>query len=103
MRAPDRGVLEAMVAEATVDCSNEDEQLTGLFTMLGEHLAVPFTAEVVGVSVVVKKVDLSVDGGIDAVCVAGRRRQRVGLLDLPLPDPPPDGAEWIAAYRHWTG
>jgi len=23
-------------------------------------------------------------------------------LDLPLPSPPPAGAEWIAAYRHWA-
>ncbi|WP_345681292.1 hypothetical protein, partial [Yinghuangia aomiensis] len=72
-------------------------------TMLEEHLAVPFTTEVLGVPVVVRKVDVGVDGGIVAVCVAGRHRQRVGLLDLPLPDPLPDGAEWIAAHRHWTG
>ncbi|WP_345680212.1 calcium-binding protein, partial [Yinghuangia aomiensis] len=72
MRAPDRDALHAMVAEATVDCYNEDEQLTGLFTMLEEHLAVPFTTEVLGVPVVVRKVDVGVDGGIVAVCVAGR-------------------------------
>jgi hypothetical protein len=31
-----------------------------------------------------------------------RSRQRIGILDLPLPDPPPDGAEWIEAYRRWA-
>jgi hypothetical protein len=31
-----------MVEEATVDCYNEDEQATGLFTMIEENLEVPF-------------------------------------------------------------
>jgi hypothetical protein len=25
----------------------------------------------------------------------------IPILDLPLPTPPPGGAEWIEAYRHW--
>lgn len=29
-------------------------------------------------------------------------RQTIHLLDLPLPEPPPEGAKWIAAYRHWA-
>jgi hypothetical protein len=32
-----------MIEEATVDAYNEYEQITGLFTMLDEHLAVPLT------------------------------------------------------------
>jgi hypothetical protein len=41
--APKRNAaLEAMIEEATVDAYNDDEQLTGLFTMLEEHLVVPF-------------------------------------------------------------
>ncbi|WP_072946307.1 hypothetical protein [Rhodococcus koreensis] len=59
MRSPNRGALEAMVAEATIDCYNDSECVTGFYTMLDEN------------------------------------------LDLPLPAPPPDGAEWIEAYRHW--
>lgn len=94
--------LEAMIAEATVDAYNDDDQLTGLFTMLDEHLAVPFTTTVLGVEVTVQKVDLTGDS-IVAIFVRGRDRQRIGLLDLPLPTPPPDGAAWIDAYRHWAG
>jgi hypothetical protein len=37
-----------------------------------------------------------------AVCGRGRSRQRIGILDLPLPDPLPDGAEWVEAYRRWA-
>jgi hypothetical protein len=93
--------LDAMVEEATVDAYNDDEQLIGLFTTLEEHLAVPFTTIVLGVEVTVQKLDLTTDT-IVAVCTRGRDRQRINLLDLPLPTPPPDGAAWIDAYRHWA-
>ena len=91
-----------MIEEATVDAYNDDEQLTGLYTMIEDHLAVPFTTTVLGVEVTVRKVDLTADS-IVAICTRGRERQRIDLLDLPLPVPPPDGAEWIDAYRHWAG
>ncbi|NYT95278.1 hypothetical protein [Salinispora sp. H7-4] len=96
------GALEAMIEEATLDAYGDDEQLTGLFTLIEEHLAVPFTTTVLGVEVTVGKIELTADS-IVAVCARGRHRQRVGLLDLPLPTPMPDGAAWIDAYRHWAG
>ena len=95
--------LEAMIDEATVDAYNEDEQLTGLFTMLQENLAVPFTTTVLGVEVVVRGVGLTPDGRIVALCSRDRVRQAIGILELPLPSPGPEGAEWIEAYRQWAG
>ena len=53
--------LEAMIEEATVDAYNDDEQLTGLYTMIEDNLAVPFTTTVLGVEVTVRKVDLADD------------------------------------------
>ncbi|MDR6317937.1 calcium-binding protein [Actinoplanes couchii] len=93
--------LESLVAEAVVDCYDEHEQLSGLFAMIQDNLAVPFDAEVLGVPVVVRKVDLR-SSGIVAICHRGRLRQAVGILDLPLPDPLPDGVQWIEAYRWWV-
>ena len=81
--------LEAMIEEATVDAYGDDEQLTGLFTMIEEQLAVPFTTTVLGVEVTVRKIDLTADS-IVAVCARGQHRQRIDLLDLldlPLPTP----------------
>jgi hypothetical protein len=101
MASKRNATIEAMIEEATVDAYGDDEQLTGLFTMLEEHLAVPFTTTVLGVEVTVRKVDLTADA-IVAVCARGRHRQKIDLLDLPLPTPPPDGAAWIDAYRHWA-
>ena len=100
--APKRNAaLESMIEAATVDAYNDDEQLTGLFTMIEEHLVMPFTTTVLGVEVTVDKVDLTTDN-IVAICVRGRDRQQIDLLDLRLPTPAPDGAVWIDAYRHWA-
>jgi hypothetical protein len=99
----DKAELEAMIEEATIDAYNEDEQLTGLFTMLDEYLAVPFTTVVLGVEVTVRGVDLTPDGRIVALCSHDGVRQSIGIPELPLPIPAPEGAEWIEAYRHWVG
>ncbi|MEU8265193.1 hypothetical protein AB0C02_31870 [Micromonospora sp. NPDC048999] len=101
MASKGNAALEAMIEDATVDAYGDDEQLTGLFTMIEEHLAVPFTTIVLGVEVTVRKIDLTEDS-IVAVCARGCHRQRIDLLDLPLPTPAPDGAAWIDAYRHWA-
>jgi hypothetical protein len=93
--------LRALIDEATVDCDNESEQATGLFTMMEEHLAVPFETTVLGMPVVVRRVDIDDQDVIIAVCHVARRRQKLRILDLSLPSPPPAGAEWIEAYRHW--
>ena len=93
--------LEKLIEEATVDAHNESEQRTGLFTMIDEHLETPFETEVLGVRVVVERVDLTVSDEIVAVCRRDGRRQRIPILDLPLPARRPAGAEWIEAYRHW--
>ena len=102
MASKRNAALEAMIEQATVDAYGDDEQLTGLFTMIEDHLAVPFTTTVLGVDVTVRKVDLTADS-IVAVCTRGPHRQRIDLLDLPLPTPAPEGAAWIDAYRHWAG
>jgi hypothetical protein len=98
-----RAQLAAMVDEATVDCHDEDEQVAGLHTMLVENLAVPFQTHVLGVDVTVEDIDLTGRAQIVAICCRGRFRQAISILDLPLPMPPPKGAEWIEAYRHWAG
>ena len=95
--------LEEMIEQATVDCHDESEQMTGWFTMIGEYLAVPFETTVLGVAVTVERVDLNRSEQIVAVCARGRKRQALPILDLPLPTPRPDGAEWIEAYRQWRG
>ncbi len=97
-----RAVLDALIAEATVDCYNESECVTGFYTMLEDNLGVPFQTIVLGVDVTVTGVDLTDDEQITAVCVRGRSKQRIPILDLPLPAHPPEGTKWIDAYRRWA-
>jgi len=94
--------LDALIEEATVDAHNESEQIVGFHTMLDEHLAMPFKTQVLGVEVTVEKVDLTDDDKIVAICARAKLRQSIPILDLPLPKPPPKGAEWIDAYRRWA-
>ena len=93
--------LEALIAEAVVDAYGDEEQTCGFFTMIEEHLALPFPASILGVDAVVEKVDMTRDGRIVAVCKRNGVKQRIEILDLPLPKPAPAGAEWIAAYSYW--
>lgn len=93
-----RARLTAMIEEATVDA----EEITGWFTVLEEHLALPFETKVLGVVVKVGRLDVRGDNDIVAICTRGREQQAVRILDLPLPSPRPMGAEWIEAYRRWT-
>lgn len=97
-----REQLDALVEQATVDCYNEDEQLTGLYTMIADNLAVPFQTTVLGVEVTVEDIDMTGWNNIVATCSRGAFRQAISVLDLPLPTPPPKGSQWIEAYRHWA-
>jgi hypothetical protein len=96
-----RADLDELVEEAIVDAYDEDEQLAGFYTMIEESLALPFTTRVLGLEVTVEGIDLT-DYGIAAICVSGAHRQSIGILELPLPTPPPPGSEWISAYRRWA-
>ena len=101
-RSLTRAKLDQMIEEATVDAYGESEQTGGFLTLLEERLQLPFNTEVLGTQVTVERVDLTDDGQVVAVCSRGKLRQRIPILDLTLPDPPPKGAEWIEAFRRWA-
>jgi hypothetical protein len=94
--------LDEMIEEATVDANGESEQIGGFFTLLEEKLKLPFKTEVLGMEVTVERLDMTDDERIVAVCSRGKSKQPIPLLDLSLPDPPPEGAEWIEAFRRWA-
>jgi hypothetical protein len=93
--------LDELIEEATVDCYDEQEQAAGFFAVIEDNLALPFSTRILGVDASVAAVEMDNDGRIKAVCERSGERQRIDLIDLPLPSPPPSGAEWIAAYRRW--
>jgi hypothetical protein len=92
--------LDELIEQAIVDCDNESEQVTGLLTMLEEHLALPFQTTVLGATVTVARVDVTASDQIVAVCKRDGHRQAIPILDLPLPSPAPDGDDgWAARVR----
>src|SRR6266850_1727351 len=93
--------LKELIEEAVVDAYTEEEQIVGFLTMIEEHLALPFSVKILGVDADVERVDMTLDGQIVGICRRGKTRQKIPIVDLPLPTPTPAGAEWIAAYRHW--
>lgn len=70
--------------------------------MFDEHVELPFETMVLGVEVTVRAIEER-ENRVVAICTRGRARQAIDLVDLPLPTPPPPGAEWILAYRLWAG
>ena len=93
--------LDELVEEALVDANGESEQVTGFFTMMENDLRLPFETEILDVTVIVEKIDITEDDQLVAVCRRDKIKQRISLSELPLPTPPPEGAEWIVAYRYW--
>jgi hypothetical protein len=72
--------LEKLIEEAVVDAYGEEEQVGGFFTMMEEHLALPFSANILGVDVVVGKVDMT-RSRIVATCRRDKIRQKIEILD----------------------
>jgi hypothetical protein len=100
--APSAAKLDEMIESAIVDAYGESEQILGFHTMLDDNLALPFKTKILGAQVTVERIDLNDDDQLVAVCSRGKAKQRVPLLDLPLPRPSPSGADWIAAFRRWA-
>ncbi len=101
MRRLSKARLAEMIEEATVDAYKDSELVTGWYTMLEQNLAVPFETSLLGVTMTVQRIDLAATEQIVAICRRGKSRQSIAILELPLPDPSPAGAEWIEAYRRW--
>jgi len=93
--------LDALVEEAIVDAYDEYGQASAFVSAMTDNVGFPFETVVLGVDVTVTGVEEVPGPGIAAVCRRGKLHQRILMLDLPLPTPPPVGAEWIEAYRHW--
>ena len=52
-----RARLRKMIEEATIDAYGESEQIVGFYTMIEDHLAVPFETTLLGMPVSVRAVD----------------------------------------------
>jgi hypothetical protein len=98
---PSKTLLNELVGEAIADSNDDDEALSGFESLLEDNLALPFNTEILGVPVTVEALERSDAGEIALLCRRDKSKQWISILEVPLPVPRPDGAEWIEAYRLW--
>lgn len=89
--------LAEMIEEALGGTYDDEDEVLAIYDQLEEHLALGFRTTVLGIRVTVESITLT-NSIISAGCVHGEHRQEIALQDLPLPDPLPEGAEWVLAY-----
>ncbi|HMC94789.1 MAG TPA: calcium-binding protein [Polyangia bacterium] len=95
--------LDSLIAEITIDCHDEDEQLMGFEAALDEDASFPCSGTVVGEEVKVLSINRA-DGRHEliATCQRGERCHEIALLDIDL-NADPHTSRLIAAYRRWIG
>lgn len=94
--------LDELIADITVDCNGEDEELMGFETAFDEWAALPCSGTVVGEDVQVLSVATQhARRELVANCERGGRKYQIALLDVELKADP--GTErLLAAYRWWA-
>ncbi len=102
LKRPSPAQLEELIDEATIDCFGEDEEHTGLLTMIEEHVVCPFRAKVIGENVEVTGFQWPDSGnGLLAICRRSGKTHRVNIDSLEWLERLPEGYEWILAYLRW--
>lgn len=96
--------LDALIEELTIDCYNDDEQLTGLLTGAEEALVIGEVATIAGTEITIVAVDCPSDirRGLTAVCERDGQRFELSLADLRFADTSELGRV-TDAYRRWLG
>jgi len=102
LKKPSPAQLQELIGEATIDCFGEDEEHTGLLTMIEEYVVCPFRATVIGEPVEVTGFRWPDSGyGLLAVCRRNGKTHPVDIDSLEWIEPLTEGYEWIAAYQAW--
>jgi hypothetical protein len=96
--------LRELVAEATIDCYDEEEQFWGMLAALGDELDFPIAATLIGEQV--ELIDIDGDASSFHRGIVARVRHKgqtysVSLADLQITDADSHSAEWLAAYQFW--
>jgi hypothetical protein len=98
--------LEALLAEATAHCYDEEEEFWGLCETLMVRLSFPLEARMGGEAVTIVGLDdqqSDLQEGVIARVRKGDQEQTAALADLEIVSPDPVSADWLAAYRYWLG
>ena len=95
--------LDDVIAEITIDCYDEDEQLQGFENAFDEDATLPCPGTVVGEAVEVLRVGQADNRReLVATCQRDGRTYQVALLDIDL-NADLATSRLLAAYRRWIG
>jgi hypothetical protein len=94
--------LDELIEEATIDCYNEDEQHSGLLTMIEDEVVFPFEAKVMGDVVRITGMQWPDHGyGLQFTCEKHGATYEIDAGSIAWVEPLPEGFEWIEAYLSW--
>lgn len=94
--------LDELIAEITVDCHDEDEQLQGFENAFDEDATLPCPGTIVGEHIEIQSVHIDGDRReLIATCRRDDRTHQVALLDVDL-NADPATSRLLAAYRRWN-
>ncbi len=95
-------VAEAM-EDATVDAYGDDEQHTGLLTVMEDELEFPFQVEALGETVTVVGMEWPENDefGLDLLVERNGKQHRIEARSVNLLPPFPKGHLYLAAYLDW--
>lgn len=95
--------LNELIEEATIDCYDEDEQHSGLLTMIEDNVVFPFEATVIGERVQITGMAWPDDGyGLQFTCEKNGETYVIDAGSIEWAEPLPEGFEWIEAYFAWA-
>ncbi len=96
--------LRELVAEATIDCYDEEEEFWGMITALGDELGFPITASLIGERVELIGIDSKASSSHRGIVARVRYKNQeysVSLADLQISDANSHNIAWLAAYHYW--
>lgn len=95
--------LDELIAEITIDCHDDDEQLTA-FKDAFDDADLPCPANIVGQEIEILTAGISDNRReLIATCRRDGRTYQVALLDIDLNPADPTTSSLLAAYRRWHG
>ena len=92
--------LDEVLADATVDCYNEDEEFSGVLTTLEDNLPFPFEAKVQVVGIDERRSEPG--RGIIAKVRKGKKEYGAALSELETPENF-EGRKWLEMFEYWGG
>jgi|ERR1700683_233905 len=94
--------LDSLIADITVDCYNEDEQLTAFEVAFDNDATLPCLGRVIGEEI--RVISIGITNGrreLIATCEHNGHRHQMAVLDVEVNGDPTTNT-LVAAYRRWN-